>query len=66
MSIKDRKAGYEAALMNAGEWLKGKVVGTIARGNIIMRGDVTLQNGQYLFVATKEEIAKLTKGRMPK
>lgn len=66
MSAQDRKAGYQAALMTVGNWLKGRVVGVISKGNIIVRRDVTLKDGQYLFVATKEELEELLEGKVPK
>lgn len=66
MSTKDRKAGYEAALVNAGDWLKGKMVGVVSEGSFILRRDTKLENGQYLFVASKEELAELAKGKVPK
>ena len=62
----DRKAGYEAGLMTAGDWLKGRVVGFVLKGDIILRREVELKDGQHLFVATKEEIEERTKGKMPR
>lgn len=65
MSTQDRKAGYEAGLMTAGEWLKGRMVGLIMLGNIVLRSEVKLKDGQYLFVATKDELEELLKGKVP-
>lgn len=61
----ERKAGYEAALMNAGDWMKGKVVGCVSKGSLILRKQAELKDGQYLFVTTKEEIEELMEGRIP-
>jgi len=66
MSLDDRKAGYEAGVMTAGDFMKGKVVGFVMNGSIVLRSKAKLENGQYLFAATKEELEELTKGRMPK
>ncbi len=61
----ERKAGYEAGLMTAGSWMKGRVVGFILNEHIILGKEVKLEDGQQLFKATKEELEELTEGRMP-
>ena len=65
MSVKDRKAGYETGLITAGNFMKGRVVGGIVKGNIIVRGEVRLKEGHLLFVASKEELEELTRGKLP-
>ena len=66
MSIKDRKAGYEAGVMTAGDFMKGRVIGFVMKGDLILRKEVKLKDGQHLFVATKEELEELLKGKVPK
>ena len=61
----ERKAGYLAGLMTAGNWLKGRIVGGIVKGNIIVRGEVRQKEGHLLFVASKEELEELTGGKLP-
>ena len=66
MGIEDRKAGYKAGLINVGEWLKVKLVGFAAKGNIVLRKETELKDGHYLFALTQEELEKLTSGEIPK
>jgi len=65
MSIEDRKAGYKAGLINSGELLWARWVGSIAKGNIILRKGTELKDGHYLFALTREELDKLTSGEIP-
>lgn len=65
MNLKDRKAGYKAGVSASGEWLKDKLIGFIAKGDIILRKKAELKDDHYLFAVTKEEIEKLTNGELP-
>ena len=64
--LDDRKAGYEAGVMTAGDFMKGKVVGFVMNGSIVLKSTVKLENGQYLLAVTKEELEELMKGKLPK
>ena len=65
MNLKDRKEGYRAGVTASGEYFKTKLVGLIAKGDIILRKEAELKDDHYLFAMTKEEIAKLTVGELP-
>jgi len=63
--LNERKAGYQAGLMNAGGFLQGKVVGILSAGEMVVLKKMNPESDYLIMAISKEDIAKLVSGELP-